>query len=115
MPQPQPPGVTAPASPPAISWAWSGCCLRAKSCAPAHWPISAGTISGAKAPAPTCAAWCDAAYGVGGYFVGVPARLGAGGVTEVLEFDLAAEEREAFEASVEHVRGLVRKLEEMGY
>jgi len=62
-----------------------------------------------------CAAWCDAAYGVGGYFVGVPARLGAGGVTEVLEFDLAAEEREAFEASVEHVRGLVRKLEEMGY
>jgi malate dehydrogenase len=57
-----------------------------------------------------CAAYCDEAYGVGGYFVGVPARLGAGGVTEVLEFDLSPEEREAFDASVEHVRGLVEKL-----
>lgn len=57
-----------------------------------------------------CAAYCHEAYGVGGYFVGVPARLGAGGVAEVLEFDLSPEEREAFEASVEHVRGLVETL-----
>ena len=60
-----------------------------------------------------CAAWCDRQYGVGGYFVGVPARLGAGGVEEVLEFDLSAEERAAFQASVEHVRGLVRQLERL--
>jgi malate dehydrogenase len=62
-----------------------------------------------------CAAYCDTEYGVGGYFVGVPARLGAAGVTEVLEFDLTAEERRAFDASAEHVRGLVAKLEQMGY
>ena len=62
-----------------------------------------------------CAAFCDAAYGVGGYFVGVPARLGAGGAGEVLEFDLTDAEREAFEASARHVRGLVRKIEDMGY
>jgi malate dehydrogenase len=62
-----------------------------------------------------CAAWCDAEYGVGGHFVGVPARLGAGGVTEVLELDLSAEERKAFEASADHVRGLVAKLRQMGY
>ncbi len=62
-----------------------------------------------------CAAYCDAEYGVGGYFVGVPARLGAGGVTEVLEFDLTDAEREAFDSSADHVRGLVAKLEEMGY
>jgi len=62
-----------------------------------------------------CAAWCDTAYGVGGYFVGVPARLGAGGVTEVLEFDLTQAERQAFDASAGHVRGLVAKLEGMGY
>jgi len=62
-----------------------------------------------------CAAYCDAEYGVGGYFVGVPARLGAGGVTEVLEFDLTDAEREAFDSSAEHVRGLVAKLEAMGY
>jgi len=58
-----------------------------------------------------CAAWCDSEYGVGGYFVGVPARLGAGGVLGVLEFDLDAEERAAFDRSVEHVKGLVKKLD----
>jgi malate dehydrogenase len=58
-----------------------------------------------------CAAWCDAEYGVGGYFVGVPARLGAGGVTEILEFDLNADERAAFDRSVEHVKALVKKLD----
>jgi len=62
-----------------------------------------------------CAAWCDDAYGVGGYFVGVPARLGAAGVTGVLEFDLTQAERAAFDASADHVRGLVRQLEAMGY
>ena len=62
-----------------------------------------------------CAAYCDAEYGVGGTFVGVPARLGAGGVTEVLEFDLSDAERAAFDASARHVRGLVRQLEAMGY
>ena len=61
-----------------------------------------------------CAAWCDRPYGVGGYFVGVPARLGAGGVLEVLEFDLNQEERAAFQKSVEHVKGLVRQLERLG-
>jgi malate dehydrogenase len=58
-----------------------------------------------------CAAYCDSEYGVGGYFVGVPARLGAGGVLGVLEFDLDAEERAAFDRSVEHVKGLVKKLD----
>jgi len=62
-----------------------------------------------------CAAYCDAEYGVGGYFVGVPARLGASGVMEVLEFDLNADERAAFDSSVAHVKGLVEKLAELGY
>ena len=61
------------------------------------------------------AAYCDAEYGVGGYFVGVPARLGAGGVMEVLEFDLNADERAAFNSSVAHVTALVEKLAELGY
>ncbi|KPK44236.1 MAG: malate dehydrogenase [Planctomycetes bacterium SM23_25] len=62
-----------------------------------------------------CAAYCDAEYGVGGCFVGVPARLGTGGVMEVLEFDLNADERAAFDSSVAHVRRLVEKLAELGY
>jgi len=58
-----------------------------------------------------CAAYCDSEYGVGGYFVGVPARLGSGGVLGILEFDLDAEERAAFDRSVQHVKGLVKKLD----
>ena len=60
-----------------------------------------------------CAAYCDKEYGVGGYFVGVPARLGAGGVVEIVEFDLSADERAAFRKSVEHVKDLVRKLDSL--
>ncbi len=62
-----------------------------------------------------CAAYCDKEYGVGGYFVGVPARLGAGGVVDVLEFDLTADERAAFDQSVAAVKGLVAQLARMGY
>ena len=62
-----------------------------------------------------CAAYCDKEYGVGGYFVGVPARLGAGGVLDVLEFDLTADERATFDRSTEAVRSLVRQLATLGY
>ena len=61
------------------------------------------------------AAYCDKEYGVGGYFVGVPARLGAKGVQNVLEFDLNADEKAAFDASVAAVKGLVEQLKKMGY
>jgi len=54
-----------------------------------------------------CAAYCDEEYGgVGGYFVGVPCLLGAGGVEKVIEVELDAREREMFNASVQHVKDL---------
>ena len=62
-----------------------------------------------------CAAYCDKEYGVGGYFVGVPARLGAGGVLDVLEFDLTADERAAFDRSTQAVRDLSAQLARLGY
>jgi len=62
-----------------------------------------------------CAAYCDKAYGVGGYFVGVPARLGSGGVLDILEFDLTADERAAFEKSAAAVKGLMAQLAKLGY
>jgi malate dehydrogenase len=62
-----------------------------------------------------CAAYCDAEYGVGGYFVGVPAGLGAGGMMGVLEFDLTDAERAAFRKSVDAVKDLVTQLGGMGY
>ncbi|MCF8030720.1 MAG: malate dehydrogenase [Desulfohalobiaceae bacterium] len=57
-----------------------------------------------------CAAYCDKEYNVGGYFVGVPAKLGAGGVKQVIEFNLTEEEREQLEGSVQGVRELVQTI-----
>ncbi|MDA1208781.1 MAG: malate dehydrogenase [bacterium] len=54
-----------------------------------------------------CAVYCDKEYDVGGYFVGVPAVLGADGVEKIVEVDLTPDEREAFAASVTGVKELV--------
>lgn len=56
------------------------------------------------------AAYCDKEYGVGGYFVGVPIKLGGKGVEEIYEIELTAEERAAFDNSVAHVKSLVEAL-----
>ncbi len=57
-----------------------------------------------------CAAYCDKEYDVGGYFVGVPVKLGGNGVEQVIEIKLTPEEKEAFDRSVEAVRQLVKKI-----
>jgi malate dehydrogenase len=62
-----------------------------------------------------CAAYCDKEYGVGGYFVGVPCVLGAGGVERVIEVKLNDQERAAFETSVRHVKELVEVLRKQGF
>ncbi len=50
-----------------------------------------------------CAAYCNQEYGVGGYYVGVPVVLGAGGVERIIEVELNALERAAFQKSVDAV------------
>ncbi len=57
-----------------------------------------------------CAAYCEKEYGIGGYFVGVPALLGKDGVERVIEVELDEQERAMFNTSVEHVRELVRAV-----
>lgn len=54
-----------------------------------------------------CAAYCDKEYGVGGYYVGVPVILGAGGVEKIVELELDSEEKAAFQKSVDAVKSLV--------
>jgi malate dehydrogenase len=49
-------------------------------------------------------------FGVKGYFVGVPAVLGAGGVEKIIEFRLDAEEQAMMDKSVAAVKGLVDAL-----
>ena len=57
-----------------------------------------------------CAAYCDKEYGVGGYYVGVPVVLGAGGVERVVELQLTAQERTDFQKSVDAVKELVAAM-----
>ena len=58
-----------------------------------------------------CACLCEGEYGVDGLYVGVPCVLGADGVERIIEVDLDADERKLFDASVAHVRELVKQIE----
>jgi malate dehydrogenase len=57
-----------------------------------------------------CTALLEGEYGVDGLYMGVPVKLGAGGVEQVIELDLSDEEREAFAASADAVRDVVGVL-----
>jgi malate dehydrogenase len=59
------------------------------------------------------AALCEEQYGVGGYFVGVPVILGAGGVERIVELELDDDERAAFQHSVDAVKSLVATMEQL--
>ncbi len=52
---------------------------------------------------PTCA-WTTGQYGISDVYVGVPARLGTGGVEEIVELDMAAEELTALREAAEGIR-----------
>ncbi len=54
-----------------------------------------------------CTAYLEGEYGVSGVYVGVPVKLGAGGVEEVIEFELTAAESAALSHSVDSVRELL--------
>ncbi|MCY3766620.1 MAG: malate dehydrogenase [Gemmatimonadetes bacterium] len=57
-----------------------------------------------------CAAWLTGQYGVQDLYMGVPVKLGASGVEEIIEIGLTPDERNAFHSSAEAVRSSVRKL-----
>src|SRR5438309_11565271 len=57
-----------------------------------------------------CTAYLEGEYGIDGLYVGVPVKLGAGGIEEVIELDLSDDEREALERSAEAVRDVVGVL-----
>jgi malate dehydrogenase len=57
-----------------------------------------------------CAAYLSGQYGVEGVYVGVPVRLGSGGVEEIIEIELDGEEKEAFNGSVSAIKKLIKEL-----
>ncbi len=57
-----------------------------------------------------CAAFLKGEYGIRDLFVGVPCRLGAGGLEKIIEIQLTAQEQAALRASAEAVESLVKAL-----
>jgi malate dehydrogenase len=59
------------------------------------------------------AAYCDGEYGVEDLFIGVPVKLGADGVEEIIEVELTDDEKEQFNTSAEHVHSNLEDLERL--
>jgi malate dehydrogenase len=57
-----------------------------------------------------CTAYLEGEYGIDGLYMGVPVKLGADGIEEIVELDLSDEERRALEASSAAVREVVGVL-----
>lgn len=56
-----------------------------------------------------CCVYLQGEYGINGVFVGVPVKLGARGVEQILEIGLTLEERGALQKSAEAVKELMEK------
>src|ERR1043166_2921160 len=57
-----------------------------------------------------CAAWLQGEYGMKDLFLGVPCKLGKGGLQKVIEVELTKDERAALEKSAEAVREPMRAV-----
>jgi malate dehydrogenase len=57
-----------------------------------------------------CAAWLTGQYGLKDLYVGVPVKLGKGGVKEVIEIELNADEKALLDSSAGHVRSSFEDL-----
>ena len=60
-------------------------------------------VGDTKTVLPVCG-WCTGQYGISDVYVGVPAKLGRGGVEEIVELDMAEEELAALRAAAEGIR-----------
>jgi malate dehydrogenase len=61
---------------------------------------------------PVCA-WATGQYGIDDVYVGVPAKLGPGGVEEIVELDLSDEELAALRAAAEGIRAKCADLDQL--
>ncbi|MDQ6990333.1 MAG: malate dehydrogenase [Mariprofundaceae bacterium] len=58
-----------------------------------------------------CAAYLEGEYGINGYYMGVPCRLGGGGLQSVVELDLTIDEQASMDASLDAVKVLVKQVD----
>jgi malate dehydrogenase len=60
-----------------------------------------------------CAAYLEGEYGINGLFIGVPVKLGAKGIEEIIEISLRDEEKAALDKSADAVKALVENLKKL--
>ena len=58
-----------------------------------------------------CAALLEGEYGVNGYYFCVPVQIGAGGVEKIIDIDLNAADKKAFNESLSHVKDIVQAMD----
>ena len=57
-----------------------------------------------------CTAYLEGEYGIDGLYMGVPVKLGAGGIEQIVELDLGEEEQRLLQESASAVREVVGVL-----
>jgi malate dehydrogenase len=57
-----------------------------------------------------CTAYLEGEYGLRDIYFGVPVKLGAGGVEQIIEIELTADERAALQASAKEVEDTIKQL-----
>ncbi|MBI4772834.1 MAG: malate dehydrogenase [Deltaproteobacteria bacterium] len=62
-----------------------------------------------------CAAYLEGEYGIDGLFIGVPVKLGTGGIEQIIEIRLTEKEAAELKHSADAVQGLKDLLKQMGY
>jgi malate dehydrogenase len=62
-----------------------------------------------------CAAYLEGEYGIKGLFIGVPVKLGAGGIEQVIEIKLTGDENAALQQSAAAVQELKSALAKLKY
>jgi len=60
-----------------------------------------------------CAVYLEGEYGINDLFIGVPTKLGVGGVEEIIEITLTSEEMAALHQSAEAVKNLVKDVKRL--
>jgi len=60
-----------------------------------------------------CAAYLEGEYGIDGYYMGVPCKLGGGGMEGVIELDLIGDEQAAINRSLDSVKELVEQVDSL--
>ena len=57
-----------------------------------------------------CAAFLNGEYGISGYYIGVPAIIGANGIEKVMEYKLTNDEKKQLNISLDAVKSLVTQI-----